>query len=441
MNLSIFKKKDFRIINIVFLLIPINFLFPVNISNIFCIIYLAINLYFLKKNNLKIKIDTLDVLFFFFFLIIIISSLKEIFINSELAIKNLTLDILGKISIFRFFFIYLLTKNILLYNLVKIDSFFKVSAFCTIFISINILLMHIIGNDFFGNKPIVGYRYSTIFNERAVAGTYLLNFFFFGLIYFYYVYKRNNLIKFFFIILVSLGILLSLNRAPFVLFLVFYSLICLLNLKKDYKLTITAVLIFTMFYFLILKNEYVFNRYGVLVNMEVKKTLELTINKKNENKIPEYTYASIYKDSINTIFFEKTLIGSGKSSFYSRCRDYRLQTDILSIIYGYAYACPKHTHHLYLEILIAGGVLSFITFVIVIMIKFFVLIKNILLQKKFYTINSILLTTFLIEIFPLRSYGNIFNSYNGLFFFFKISIIYCIIKYNILKLNRKKNPL
>jgi len=353
-KLNIFKKEDFGIINITFLLIPIIFLFPINISNIFCIIYLAIALYFLKKNNLKIKIDFSDGFFFFFFLIITISSIKDVFVNSEPTIKNLTFDIISKISIFRFFFIYLLTKNILLNNIVKIETFLKVSAFCTIFISINILLMHIIGHDIFGNKSITGFRFSTIFKERAIAGTYLLNFFFFGLIYFYYVYKRNYLIKFFFVFLVGLGILLSFDRAPFILFIVFYSFICLLNLKKDYKLTIIGVLLFVIFYFLILKYELLFNRYNNLINVEAKGGIELFIKKTNENKINEYTYASIYKDTINTIFFEKTLIGSGKSSFSSRCKDYRLKTKPLSIIYGYYNACPRHSHHLYLEILITG---------------------------------------------------------------------------------------
>jgi len=438
-NISIFKKKDFRIINFIFLLIPIIFLFPVNISNIFCIIYLAITLYFLKKNNLKIKIDIIDVLLLFFFLIITISSLKEISIGSEFAIKKLTFDILTKIVILRFFLIYLLTKNILLYKLVRIDTFFRVSAYCAIFISINILLMHVIGNDLFGNKAFAGYRFSTIFGERAIAGTYLLNFFFFGLVYFYYVYKRNNLIKFFFIILVGFGILLSFDRAPFILFLVFYPLICLLNIKKDYKLIIIGILILPIFYFLIIKYEGLFARYSTLVHFEAKKLTELSTNKTNENNISQYTYASIYKDSINTIFFEKTLFGSGKSSFYSRCRDYRLQTDIKSIIYGYVYACPKHTHHLYLEILISGGILCFFIFLIVIIINLNLLTKNILQKKNspYYTINSILLTAFIVEVFPLRSYGEIFNSYNGLFFFFKISIIYGIIKFNLLRLNLK----
>jgi len=432
-NFSLFEKKNFRIINIIFLLIPINFLFPVNISNVFCIVYLAITLFILKKNNLKIKIDVLDVLFFFFFLIITISSLKAIYTNSEFAIKNLTLDMLSKISIFRFFLIYLLTKNILLYKLVKIDHFFKVSAICAIFISINILLMHLIGNDLFGNKATSVYGFSTIFKERHIAGTYLLNFFFFGLIYFYYVYKNNDLIKFIFIFLVGFGILLTFNRAPFILFLVFYSLICLFNLKKNYKLIIILFLILPIFYFLVLKNQKLYDRYINFLNVEGKKAIDVYMNKTDEQKA-QYTYASIYKESINVIFYEKILIGSGSSSFFLRCRDYRLQKDPLSIEHGYFNACPKHTHHLYLEILISGGVVGALTFIIAIFIKFFLLLKSMLKQNSYYySINSILIIAFLLEIFPFRNYGNIFNSYNGLFFFFKISIIYGLIKYKTLK--------
>jgi len=335
-------------------------------------------------------------------------------------IKNLSLNILNKVSVIRFFFIYWLTKNILQQNLIKVEGFFKVSLFCITFISINIILMHLIGNDIFGNKEIAN-RFSTIFGERAAAGTYLLNFFFFGFICVYYLNKKNILVIFFFILLTGLGILLTLDRMPFILFITFFFFICLLNFKKDYKLFIVFLTIIPIFLFLILKYEKLSVRYSKLLNFEVKE-LKILVDGKNNKAIEGYySYSSIFKDSINTIFFEKTLIGSGVSSFHSRCRDYRFQTDKLSIIHGYAYACPKHTHHLYLEILIAGGILGFVTFVVAIMTKFFILIKNLLLKKKsYYAMGSILLTAFLVEIFPLRSYGNFLNSYNGLFFFFKI---------------------
>jgi len=348
-------------------------------------------------------------------------------------IKNLSLNILNKVSIIRFFFIYWLTKNILQQNLIKIEGFFKVSLFCITFISINIILMHLIGNDIFGNKEIAN-RFSTIFGERAVAGTYLLNFFFFGFIYVNCLNKKNILITFFFILLTGLGILFTLDRMPFILFVTFFFFICLLNLKKDYKLFIIFLILIPIFLFLLLKYEKLFTRYSKLSALEVKELI-LVLDKNNKDTQGIYSYSSIIKDSINTIFFEKTLIGSGTSSFYSRCRDFRLQTQKLSIIHGYAYACPKHTHHLYLEILISGGILGFIIFAIAIIIKFFVLTKNVLVQgTSYYTINSILLTSFLVEIFPFRVYGDIFNSYNGLFFFFKISIIYGIMKYKILKI-------
>jgi len=429
-------KQNNNVLNILFLLIPVLFLLPVNFSNIFCIIYLLTAFFFLKKNKLNVKTDIIDIILFFFFCIIITSSLIEMISYNVVITGNLLLNIVEKVSVIRFFFVYWLTKNILQYNLIRIESFFKVSLFCIAFISINIILMHLIGKDIFGNKEISG-RFSTIFGERAIAGTYLLNFFFFAFIYVYSLNKKN-LIVFFFILITGLGILLSLDRMPFILFVIFFFFICLLNLKKDYKLFIIFLIVIAIFLFLIQKYEKLSSRYSRLIYSEVVELKDI-VHKKEADTTRFFSYSRIFRDSINTIFYEKKLIGSGKSSLNSRCRDYRLQTDEKSIVYGYAYACPRHSHHLYLEILLAGGVIGFITFLIAIIIKFFVLIKNILLKKNSdYIINSILLTAFLVEIFPFRTYGNIFNSYNGLFFFFKISIIYSIIKYNILKLDRKK---
>lgn len=374
-------------------------------------------IFFFKKYNLNFKKDILDLVVFFFFCIIITSSLREILILNDFKKADLIVKIFNKISVIRFFFIYWLTKNILQYNLVKIENFFKISLYCVIFVSINILLMHLIGNDIFGNREFAN-RFSTIFGERAVAGTYLLNFFFFGLIYFYHLNKKNSLIIFFFTLLISLGILLTLDRMPIFLFLLFFFFICLLNIKKDYRLLIILLIILPILFFLVLKYEKLSNRYSLfLFGLEIQK---LSFDKTKKENINYYSYVSIYKDSINTFFFEKSIIGSGNSSFYSRCKNYRMQTDFKSIVHKYAFACPKHTHHLYLEVLIASGALGFIVFVITIILKFFLLKKNLLNQiSSHYTINSILLITLILEIFPFRTYGDVFNSYNGFFFFLK----------------------
>jgi len=425
MTISLESKRDHKTLNFLFLLIPIFFLSSVSVSNLLCIVYLTTIFYYIKKYNLKIKTDILDLILFLFFCVIIISSLREIFLYNKSQIEILTLEIFEKLSIIRFFFVYFLTKNILLHNLIRFENFFKTSLFCTIFISINIILMHLIGNDIFGNKEIAN-RFSTIFGERAIAGTYLLNFFFFGLIFFYYLDKQNTLIRFFFIILVGLGILLSFDRMPFLLFLIFFFFICILSIKKDYRLLIIMITILPVFFLIILKYEKLYKRY-VVTYIEVIAEKNFRVNKTEDKIINYYSYGSIYKDSINIIFFEKTFIGSGKSSFSSRCKSYRLQTDKKSLKDGYFDACPRHTHNLYLEILVSGGILSFFLFISTIIIKFFLLAKYTFIKNSsYYLVNSILIITLILEVFPFRSYGNIFNSYNGFFFFFKFDFFFLL---------------
>ncbi len=60
--------------------------------------------------------------------------------------------------------------------------------------------------------------------------------------------------------------------------------------------------------------------------------------------------------------YEKTFFGSGKSTFTERCKNYRINTDHLSLEFGYAYACPRHSHNLFIEIGLASGVVGLAIF-------------------------------------------------------------------------------
>ncbi len=108
-SLSSIENKKF--LNILFLLIPVSFLLPVSFSNIFWTKNLKTIKSYPKKYDLNIKTDILDIILFFFFCIIITSSLIEIIIYNDSIRKNSSLDILDKVSIIRFFFIYWLTKK------------------------------------------------------------------------------------------------------------------------------------------------------------------------------------------------------------------------------------------------------------------------------------------------------------------------------------------
>jgi len=143
-----------------------------------------------------------------------------------------------------------------------------------------------------------------------------------------------------------------------------------------------------------------------------------------------YSYASIYKESLLYIMDEKTFFGSGKDSFPERCKNYRAKYDENSIIYGYFLACPSHSHNIYLEIALTSGIFGLAIFSFFLILKIINLTKILInfKEKKSYNFFCFLLffICLLIEILPLRPYGNIFSSYNGFLFFFKISVLYSL---------------
>lgn len=127
---------------------------------------------------------------------------------------------------------------------------------------------------------------------------------------------------------------------------------------------------------------------------------------------------------------ERTFLGSGIKSFPERCKNLRIKYDKNSKIYGYYLACPPHSHNLFLEIAISSGLIGFSLFLIFLLINIFNIFNRIKVKDIFD--NSIYLNiifiTFLIEIFPFRPMGNIFSTYNGFLFFFKISILIFLLK-------------
>jgi O-antigen ligase len=89
-------------------------------------------------------------------------------------------------------------------------------------------------------------------------------------------------------------------------------------------------------------------------------------------------------------------------------------------------SCSTHPHNIYLEIITNQGLLGlsiFILFIAVIIISFVrnLTIKNLTEQEK---LIIILFSTILIaELWPLRSYGSIFQTINGSIFWFFLSLI------------------
>jgi hypothetical protein len=141
---------------------------------------------------------------------------------------------------------------------------------------------------------------------------------------------------------------------------------------------------------------------------------------KNKDEEATNVNNSILKNDYFKIFYSgyevwkiNPIIGTGVKSFNLSCSEaYKTNNNLL---------CAPHAHNIYLELLVNTGIVGTLIFVTYI---FYYLkwIKNILINKN----NSIylyLLIIFICELFPLRSYGSIFQTVNGSMFWVIVSLM------------------
>ena len=333
---------------------------------------------------------------------------------------------------FRFLLLYIIVRNIFEKQLVTIKVLSIISLICSVFLSIDIFLQHLNGLGIFNNAPFDG-RYNGFFEHEAIAGGYIQKFSLISIL-FLYILKKNFFNKFFVIIffinILGLGILLSLDRMPYLIF--FFSIFILLIILKNYRIQLFVSLILTILLFQFFFNNYniVKNRYLSLTgelellkiaklfkkNISEKSTLPKNINKEDDNLKGDYL--KIYNASLQ-IFLENPFLGTGLKSFLYECK--KLQNNNTK-----NFTCSTHPHNIYLEILVNQGILGLLLFLLFIVI----LIKNnyskiifsqITIEKK---LLSIFFFTILIsELIPIRSYGSIFQTVNGSIFWFLLAIV------------------
>ena len=126
-------------------------------------------------------------------------------------------------------------------------------------------------------------------------------------------------------------------------------------------------------------------------------------------------YSKIYK-SAYYLWLEKPIIGYGVKSFEINCHKLLIENKSLT--------CSTHPHNIYLEVIINQGLLGFVIFAVLIILLVNNFIKKLYGQKyeneKIF--NIIFLTILIVELWPLRSYGSIFQTVNGTLFWFLISL-------------------
>ena len=421
-----------------FYIIPALFFTTSAYLNTYIFFFITYSIFFFYFNKIKINISILDYFIFLFFLSCAISS----FLNFNQIEKfniggnKFNLEISAFIKSFfnfRFLFLYIIVRNILDKQLVNIKVLSVIFLICTVFLSIDIFLQHLNGLDIFNNTPFDG-RYNGFFEHEAIAGGYIQKFSLIS-IFFLFIMKKNFFFKFFIIIffinILGLGILLTLDRMPYLIF--FFSIFILLIILKNYRVQLFASLILAIFLFLFFFNNYkiVKNRYlslaGELELVKITKLFQKNISDKSaspeniskEDDNLKGDYLKIYNASLY-IFLENPFFGTGLKSFLYECKKLQNNNNNKS------FTCSTHPHNIYLEILINQGILGLLLFLLFI----FILINNnyskiifsqVIVEKK---ILSIFFFTILIsELIPIRSYGSIFTTVNGSAFWFILSVI------------------
>ena len=421
-----FKINNFFIVKLFFYSFPIILLFPSGYITVHVTLLTIASLILIYKKNIKIKLFIIDYLIFLLFFLSIISTLKNIAtLDNVIFIKSL-LDL-------RFAIFFLIIKSLLSNKIVNLKLLSIITLLSSVLLSFDIFLQHLIGHDIFGFKPFEG-RYNGFFEHEAIAGSYIQKHFCLSLLSVFLIdFKKITKIFIitFIINILGLGILLSLDRMPFIIFI--FIIVILFFLMRNYRIIFFSnVIIISLLFASFFKNyEVISSRYQYFnrdininkildkpyINKFIKSPENIIEEKSKNNNLFHGDYSKLYHAAY-LVFLKNYIIGSGVKSFIYEC--IKLPYDKNSI------SCNNHPHNLYLEILVNLGLLGMSIFIIFLYLTINKIVKS-LFEKNINSTQRItlilFLTFFIAELLPLRSYGSVFQVNNGSIFWFFLGLV------------------
>ena len=420
------SKNNF--LSLLLAVLPISFIAGNLVININILLFILIAIFFYKSKIFKIRYHLLDKLIIFLFLFILFTGIFNdfYFISNNLEWKPHFTTIFKSLSFLRFLLLYIILRYLIEYNHLDLKIFFISSFFFSIFVCFDIFYQFFNKEDIFGFE-IIGRKISGPFGDELIAGGYIQRFSIFSLFLLPIYFTKNNKTKLIafqvtLFAILTLGIILSGNRMPLLIFI--FIIFLLLFLQKNLRkflipFCVIIPLIFLFFYKFNheIKNNFTsfYKQTTTIVFYVIKKDLKSDV-------VPQYLkeFSTFY----DTWLMNK-YIGGGIKNFRYYCHERP------NIDRSVKFVCNMHPHNYYLEILTEIGLIGLLIiatiFLIVVYLSFF---------KKYFiksTLNNNLIVTpfifaFFAEIFPIKSTGSFFTTGNATYLFLIMSILVAIIR-------------
>ena len=415
------KKIPFSLIEISFYFFPISLILGSLIVNLNILIFLILSYSTFIIDKIRINLNLSSTLLFLFFLTVILSSILNIeTINVSNFIKSILL--------LKFFFVYLALEILIKNNKINLDYFFIVCLFLICFVSLDLILQFFYGKNILGYEPWEG-RITGLFEHEAIAGAFLQKLFLFSIIGSLLIFnnrgKKSYFFSFFVLLIIFIASFVASNRISFlILFSVSIILIIFFSILRS-KLIFALIFSIPIFIYLYQSDEQTYIKYSGFVNKVVQLTnISKVSEEKKENLSIDVSSESRTLPNHGKIFLtafksfnNNKILGNGLKSFRYECKNYLKQKNTI---------CSTHPHNYHLEVLHDTGLVGF---VIITFFVFYLLINksklifssNISYSEKIFL--SLIVINFLIEIFPIKSTGSLFTTWNGTLLWISIALL------------------
>ena len=396
LNMSVVKNSLSlnNLINWTLCFLPISFILGSLLININIMLVVLIGFLSIRAEKLKSNFDKIDaILLIFFIYYIFVTALNINLVGEKILIKAFLL--------IRFLGLYLVLKVLIENNKINLNNFFKVCLICTSFVSIDLLIQFFYGKDIFGITPHEG-RLTGVFGYEAIAGGYVQKLFLFSFLGLFYFLNNKDNKNIFFLIFVMLhlnAVFVASNRMNLILLVVTLILLSILFSKLRKVLILSLFVSYFSFSYLMSTSDQLKNH---IRNIE---KLSIDIEKIGKDKnISFFNHAhfKLYKAVIES-YQRNIYFGNGLKSFRFNCVNVS--------------NCSTHPHNYHLEVLHDTGIIGFTLLTLFILIKSINRIKTILRVNRFnYNLKYFFAFPFinlLIELFPLKSTGSLFGTWQG----------------------------